>query len=98
MSWDELDPSEAQLDLLDDLGCDEYPETMERASELIEEFLGDETSEERKARFRKTAMEKQPPSQKQLNYLASLGVRKVPGSAWQASQWINEINEVLEEI
>ena len=95
MSWDELEPSQAQLDLLEDLGSDEDPSTMEEASELIDDLLTKETAKERKERFKKRSMLGKPPSQKQLNYLASLGVREKPASMWQASQWINEVLELM---
>jgi len=95
MSWDNLDPSEEQLSLLEDLGYDGHPDSMAHASELIDDLLRNQTSKERSERYKKKAMQSKPPSQKQLDYLASLGVHKVPGSMWTAARWIDEVLEAM---
>lgn len=96
MSWYEEEPSDAQLELLKALGHDEFVYSMGEASELIENLLEAETKAERIQRYRKRAMERKPPSTKQLSLLGILGVRAVPSSMWQASKWINEILEAME--
>lgn len=96
--WDSFEPSDIRvfLESLDDVEAQDF------AAFLLER---EALSPEEKARLKSakqsqhvaTRMTGQPPTEKQLNYLRSLGCKDTPKTKLEASQWIDQLVSAKKE-